>query len=72
MKQESIAAKIVAEGELVLDAPLLIGSGGGAEGEDDKDIHVLRNKEGIPISRVHRSPVFCAPSLKPTIRRPAR
>lgn len=48
MKQESIAAKIVAEGELVLDAPLLIGSGGGAEGEDDKDIHVLRNKEGIP------------------------
>lgn len=32
MKQESIAAKIVAEGELVLDAPLLIGSGGGAEG----------------------------------------
>ncbi|MCI6606693.1 RAMP superfamily CRISPR-associated protein [Mitsuokella jalaludinii] len=48
MKQESIAAKIVAEGELVLDAPLLIGSGGGAEGEDDKDIHVLRNKEGMP------------------------
>lgn len=48
MKQESIAAKIVAEGELVLDAPLLISSGGGAEGEDDKDIHVLRNKEGIP------------------------
>lgn len=48
MKQASIAAKIVAEGELVLDAPLLIGSGGGAEGEDDKDIHVLRNKEGIP------------------------
>ena len=48
MKQESIAAKIVAEGELVLDAPLLIGSGGGAEGEDDKGIHVLRNKEGIP------------------------
>ena len=48
MKQESIAAKIVAEGERGLDAPLLIGSGGGAEGEDDKDIHVLRNKEGIP------------------------
>lgn len=48
MNKESIAAKIVAQGELVLDAPLLIGSGGSDDSEDQKDIHVLRNKAGIP------------------------
>ncbi|MFV0636963.1 RAMP superfamily CRISPR-associated protein [Mitsuokella sp. WILCCON 0060] len=48
MKKESIAAKIMAQGELVLDAPLLIGSGGSDDSEDQKDIHVLRNKDGIP------------------------
>lgn len=47
MTQASLTAKIIAEGELVLDAPLLIGSGGG-EMEDQIDIHVLRDKDGIP------------------------
>ena len=47
MTQESLTAKIIAEGELVLDAPLLIGSGGGEEG-NQIDIHVLRDKDGIP------------------------
>lgn len=47
MTQESLTAKIIAEGELVLDAPLLIGSGGSEEG-NQIDIHVLRDKDGIP------------------------
>lgn len=47
MKQESLTAKIIAEGELILDAPLLIGSGGG-EADNQIDIHVLRDKDGIP------------------------
>ena len=42
MTQESLTAKIIAEGELVLDAPLLIGSGGSEEG-NQIDIHVLRD-----------------------------
>lgn len=48
MNKESIAAKIVAQGELILDAPMLIGSGGSDDSKDQKDIHVLRNKAGIP------------------------
>lgn len=47
MKKECVIGKITAQGELVLDAPLLIGDGG-EDDSDQKDVHVLRNKQGIP------------------------
>lgn len=47
MSKESVIGKIAVQGELVLDAPLLIGDGG-EDDSDQKDVHVLKNKQGIP------------------------
>ena len=47
MNEESIKGKIVLEGTLVLDAPLLIGTGGSGAGQDVDD-EVLKTKAGQP------------------------
>lgn len=47
MREEQVIGKLVASGELVLDAPLLIGVGAG--GRDEEDIHMLRDQQGIPL-----------------------
>lgn len=47
MNEESIKGKIVLEGTLVLDAPLLIGTGGNGAGQDVDD-EVLKTTAGQP------------------------
>ena len=46
MNEESIKGKVVLKGTLVLEAPLLIGAGGGAGAEIDTE--VLKTKAGQP------------------------
>ncbi len=46
MKAETIISKTIVMGELVLDAPLLVGAGAG--GSDEQDIHIVRDSEGKP------------------------
>lgn len=43
-----ILGRITVKGRLRLDAPLLIGEGASGEERSDRDIHVLRGKDGIP------------------------
>lgn len=46
---ECVVGKVVLEGELELLSPLLVGDGMGERNqENDKDIHVLRDKKGNP------------------------
>ena len=47
MNEESVKGKIVLEGTLVLDAPLLIGTGGNGAGQDVDD-EVLKTTAGQP------------------------
>ncbi len=47
MTQAGLVGKIVAEGTLTLQSPLLIGSGNSTS-DNDIDINVLKNKDGIP------------------------
>ena len=47
MKKESILKKIFWNGTLILDAPLLIGSGHGSE-DATKDIEILTDGSGVP------------------------
>ena len=47
MNEESVKGKIVLEGTLVLDAPLLIGAGGSGAG-NEIDTEVLKTKAGQP------------------------
>lgn len=49
MGQEAVVGKIILEGTLCLTSSLLIGAGQGSGAENDKDIHVLKNKNGVPI-----------------------
>ena len=48
MNPARILGRITIQGTLQLDAPLLIGEGASGEERSDRDIHVLRDKEGIP------------------------
>ena len=48
MNPARILGRITVQGTLQLDAPLLIGEGASGEERSDRDIHVLRDKEGIP------------------------
>lgn len=43
-----LRGRITVKGTLRLDAPLLIGEGASGEARSDRDIHVLRNKDGVP------------------------
>ena len=43
-----IRGRITVKGRLRLDTPLLIGEGASGEERDDRDIHVLRGKDGVP------------------------
>ena len=43
-----ILGRITVKGRLQLASPLLIGEGASGEGRGDKDIHILRSKDGIP------------------------
>lgn len=46
MKASAVTGRVIITGDLVLDAPLLIGSGVGDDWGNDKDIHVLKDKKG--------------------------
>ena len=48
MNNAQIIGKIKVKGELVLNAPLLIGDGAGETFDNFKDIHVLKNQAGKP------------------------
>ena len=49
MAKENVVGKIIVEGLLELSSPLLIGDGlGETNKENEKDIHVLKNEEGLP------------------------
>ena len=41
-----VTGRVLIVGDLVLDAPLLIGAGDGGEGRGDEDIRVLKDKDG--------------------------
>ena len=43
-----ILGRITVKGRLQLASPLLIGEGASGEERGDKDIHILRSKDGIP------------------------
>ena len=43
-----ILGRIIVRGRLHLAAPLLIGEGESGEDRNDRDIHVLRSKDGVP------------------------
>ena len=43
-----ILGRITVRGRLHLAAPLLIGEGESGEDRNDRDIHVLRSKDGVP------------------------
>ena len=43
-----ILGRITVRGRLHLAAPLLIGEGESGEERNDRDIHVLRSKAGVP------------------------
>lgn len=47
MTQAGITDKIIIQGKLVLDAPLLIGDGG-IDDTNQRDVHVLKNRAGVP------------------------
>ena len=44
----AILGRITVKGRLCLDTPLLIGEGASGEERGNRDIHVLRSKDGIP------------------------
>ena len=46
MNGASVIGKIVIEGKLILDSPLLIGDGAGEDTENTRDIHVLKDQDG--------------------------
>lgn len=48
MTDAQIIGKIKITGELVLKSPLLIGDGAGETSDNFKDIHVLKNQDGVP------------------------
>lgn len=48
MTEASIIGKIKITGELILKSPLLIGDGEGETSDNFKDIHVLKNYDGVP------------------------
>lgn len=46
MNRASIIGKIVIQGDLILNSPLLIGDGAGETSDNFKDIHVVKNSDG--------------------------
>lgn len=48
MTDAQIIGKIKITGNLVLESPLLIGDGAGETSDNFKDIHVLKNQNGVP------------------------
>jgi CRISPR/Cas system CSM-associated protein Csm3 (group 7 of RAMP superfamily) len=48
MTDAQIIGRILVKGELVLKSPLLIGDGAGETADNFKDIHVLKNQDGVP------------------------
>lgn len=48
MNRASIIGKIVIQGDLILNSPLLIGDGAGETSDNFKDIHVIKNSEDKP------------------------
>ena len=46
MSKASVVGKIIIEGELITDAPLLIGDGAREDSENTRDIHVLKDQSG--------------------------
>lgn len=48
MNKSSVIGKILIEGNLHLQSPLLIGDGAGETAENFRDVHVLKNRNGKP------------------------
>ncbi len=48
MTDSQIIGRIKITGDLVLESPLLIGDGAGETSDNFKDIHVLKNQDGVP------------------------
>ena len=48
MTDSQIIGRIKVTGDLVLESPLLIGDGAGETSDNFKDIHVLKNQDGVP------------------------
>ena len=48
MTDEQVIGKIKITGKLILKSPLLIGDGAGETFDNFKDIHVLKNQDGVP------------------------
>ena len=48
MTDAQLIGKIKITGKLVLQSPLLIGDGAGETSDNFKDIHVLKNQDGVP------------------------
>ena len=48
MSKTSVIGKIVIEGKLILESPLLIGDGMGESPDNRRDIHVLKDRSGKP------------------------
>lgn len=48
MTDSSIIGKILITGDLILKSPLLIGDGEGETSDNFRDIHVLKNQDGVP------------------------
>lgn len=48
MKSSTLIGKILIKGELKLKSPLLISDGTGETSENFRDIHVMKNQDGVP------------------------
>lgn len=48
MDKSSVIGKILIEGKVVLQSPLLIGDGAGETADNFRDVHVLKNRQGEP------------------------